>query len=398
MSIYFSVASFYFLAIFGVYGFSLLWEKSLADQFNFLTQISDAAGWIFFNLASLFTLGSLSSGFFLRDKRNQKIKTATVSKPGLELKRLGKFLSLMNIFIILVLFFFGGYELISRSNYEVVYENDSVSFLFSYFEMIVGFLPVVGIFFWNKSVKAKIYGGVSVFLSVMYLFAVGTKFSAITLLLYLIASYSRDKKISIGKLFAFLFVPILFVLVLFQRLVSDYGVATIFDGFSVFLYSGEMAIELALGVIISPIYITAETLAMRRTELSLLLLELNPLPGSMVGWYLEAESQRVNISIPFNALGTLGAYSYSFVFIYGFISSLTVGLFEKSSQAIVGGYAKVGALAISFLHLGLVYQYNLRSSFRWIYYCLIICTILIIWTHVLRPRMLSIKSYRSYEA
>lgn len=108
---------------------------------------------------------------------------------------------------------------------------------------------------------------------------------------------------------------------------------------------------------------------------SWLWIELNPLPGRMVGWYDIAPSLRLNRFTPFSTLGGLGNY--------GTTTVIGVGLGLGAVLAYLDGRVSTYlATGWQFLAVGLVgmagfvsvsaLQYNLRTSSRLLLYALLI--------------------------
>lgn len=103
-------------------------------------------------------------------------------------------------------------------------------------------------------------------------------------------------------------------------------------------------------------------------------ISINPLPGSMVGWYDIADDLTVIAHVPFSAYGQLVGHRVELIFLY----SLTFGLFIGAVDRFVIGspntniVLKILLFFFVFMALILMYQYALRSSIRLIYYCLVL--------------------------
>jgi hypothetical protein len=118
-------------------------------------------------------------------------------------------------------------------------------------------------------------------------------------------------------------------------------------------------------------YATSETIFLyKQASIDNLITTLNPLPGRMTNWYAIASKLRINRIAPFTAIGELAKYPVFSIFYYIIIGYYfaAVDFFIKNQLV----YKKYFWAIIQFLLLVLYvvhsFEYNLRSSHRFIYY------------------------------
>ena len=111
-----------------------------------------------------------------------------------------------------------------------------------------------------------------------------------------------------------------------------------------------------------------------RLPLGYLWIELNPLPGTMAGWYQITSSMLLNPWTPYSAIGELGNYGLLAVFLVG----LGIGAVLAYLDGRVGAYLCQGRSLVSAAIVGCVLlfsvtilQYSLRTSLRIMVYILI---------------------------
>ena len=115
---------------------------------------------------------------------------------------------------------------------------------------------------------------------------------------------------------------------------------------------------------------TSETIKLYHENINNLLTCINPLPGSLTNWYLFAQKMRINIYAPFTAIGELEKYPVFSFFYYIFIGYyFSLCDFYIKTYIIAKKYF-VPAIIIILLYLFIMFsfEYNLRSSIRYIYY------------------------------
>lgn len=260
--------------------------------------------------------------------------------------------------------------------------------------MAVLILPVFlgGICCVDKTGWGKIVSLVGMAIVLLIYFSKGSKGLALAPFLYWFGLYFFSNK---GERFPFFvllssiaFLPVLYSIAIISRQGGDHGllpyINTImnYDGF---LLSG---IEVFLKSIASNFYVFSETLHYSELhDLDSLLVMINPLPGSMVGWYDLFDAYRVHKFIPFSALGEIFNYGFCFSFLYFLIvgllfSRLMVRFFIRREELLV--------FMIPFIMMVLFvvfsYSYNLRSITRYLYYMVFFEVLARFFVHIVRKR------------
>lgn len=113
---------------------------------------------------------------------------------------------------------------------------------------------------------------------------------------------------------------------------------------------------------------------------SWVLIELNPLPGDLVGWYSIQHSLGINSATPYSGMGELGNHGLVIAsVVFGATGSL-LGYFERRVRHLTM-YGRQFVAVAYFGFVGLfsiqIVQYDLRSSYRILYYGLAIDVLLL---------------------
>lgn len=120
------------------------------------------------------------------------------------------------------------------------------------------------------------------------------------------------------------------------------------------------------------VFATFKTLNENTINYNYLFTSLNPSPGFLTDWYLIYKKLRINPYAPFTAIGEIFTYpNIAFVFYF------FVGIFFAHSEKIVQKLFMNGKVIAGFILFLLTvafipfsFEYNLRSSVRFIYYAL----------------------------
>jgi hypothetical protein len=102
---------------------------------------------------------------------------------------------------------------------------------------------------------------------------------------------------------------------------------------------------------------------------------LNPLPGSVAGWYEIAPAMRVNAFVPFSAIGEIGNVGWIAVATIWFGFGAGLAYFDRRIRTYLTAHLVAPAMAIlgiTLLFAVLATQYNLRSASRMLLYALVI--------------------------
>ncbi|SDR75359.1 hypothetical protein SAMN04515667_0553 [Formosa sp. Hel1_31_208] len=283
---------------------------------------------------------------------------------------------LLNISMLLVLIIFLCYAftygkgIMFRVDYIPEFEN---KFLIS-IAKILSFLTVIllGLFYSDNKTKSS-FGFVVVLLLNM---STGSRATFLLLLIYLLIVFQTSgntKKNKIRFFFQLVFAFIFMAYVLSLRKLADHGlipyIASIFS-------EDESGIRDSIAfntyyTFIFGFFATIRTVNEAARDWYIIFVSLNPLPGSMVGWYNYAPLLRLNVFAPYTLHGQVFNMGMTFTCAFFFILGLIFSYFEKIVRALLinnkRGMALVLVLLLS-LFLFYSYEYYLRSAFRYIYY------------------------------
>lgn len=218
------------------------------------------------------------------------------------------------------------------------------------------------------------------FFTILFVFSIGTGSRAVIIFLLIFfvlifLSNGNNLKNKLSFLFN-LFLTFLFLGVLMDfRSLESHGiipyVASLFeedsgtrDSFFNFYYS-----------FIFGVFATIDTLKKATPDWEVVFISLNPMPGSMAGWYNLAKDMRLNIYAPFTLHGRVFVTGYFFTFVYFFFTGVIFSFFDKT----IRNYLKDKKRGLPFiltiltlLHIIYAFEYNMRSAVRYIYYALFI--------------------------
>ncbi|WP_191963529.1 O-antigen polymerase [Pseudotamlana haliotis] len=119
------------------------------------------------------------------------------------------------------------------------------------------------------------------------------------------------------------------------------------------------------------VFVTIRTLKDALPDWHVIYVSLNPLPGSMVGWYDIASDMRINRYAPFSLHGRVFKMGFLFTFCYFIFTGLIYSFFERLMRSYLNiGNKWVPFILVILLTLHIVYgfEYNMRSSVRYLYY------------------------------
>lgn len=127
------------------------------------------------------------------------------------------------------------------------------------------------------------------------------------------------------------------------------------------------------------VYVTIGTLRKAQFDWNIIWVNINPLPGSIAGWYKYADKMRINTYVPFSLHGRVFKMGSTFTFFYFFLTGLLFSYFEILVRKMFVKNKRIVALLIVILlilHIIYAFEYNMRSSFRYFYYVLFVVFIL----------------------
>ncbi len=132
------------------------------------------------------------------------------------------------------------------------------------------------------------------------------------------------------------------------------------------------------------VFATIKTLAKYPFNYDYLMTSLNPAPGFLTDWYIIFKKLRINHYAPFTGIGEIFSYptiAFFFYFIVGMIFSHSERIIQRLFMN-----KKIGPGFILFLltsaFIPFSFEYNLRSSVRFLYYALIFMMMLSIFSKI----------------
>lgn len=122
-------------------------------------------------------------------------------------------------------------------------------------------------------------------------------------------------------------------------------------------------------------YATSETIVLyKNASVANLITTLNPLPGRLTNWYAIASKLRINEIAPYTAIGEIAKYP-----LFSLLYYIALGYYFSAMDHFIKNqvlYKKYFWAALQFLVLVLYvvhsFEYNLRSSHRFIYYSMLL--------------------------
>lgn len=119
------------------------------------------------------------------------------------------------------------------------------------------------------------------------------------------------------------------------------------------------------------VFVTIQTLKEAIPDWNVICISLNPMPGSMVGWYDIAQDMRINRYAPYSLHGRIFTMGVTFTFLFFVLIGIVYSYFENIiRQYLFKGNKWVPFILILLLTLHIVYafEYNMRSAIRYLYY------------------------------
>jgi hypothetical protein len=123
------------------------------------------------------------------------------------------------------------------------------------------------------------------------------------------------------------------------------------------------------------IFVSAKTILLNSPNWSNIFISLNPVTGNLAGWYDIYKTLRIHPVVPFSSNGEIFTMGNSFTFLFYSVLGSIVSYFDFRTRL----FFSVGKRILGFiivilfvLHIVYSFEYNLRSSFRYIYYIYIL--------------------------
>ena len=336
---------------------------------------------VYLSMLIFFILGYLF--FFIKDKKyrdtvKHKINIPSFDNTKLNNKTLPFVLILLFSFSAFLVFLDYGFELFQRSNY-IPKKDSSYKTIYQLLFIVVSLIAAV-IYKSNKFLSIFIVLGITIMT-----LGIGSRYASINLLLFgIILSMSINYKKR--YLFYLFFIP--FIVLFFGyniALRSESNGHGLIPYLKVTFQKPDVILKYTFKNIyytfIFGFYATSETLIhYRNPNLHKLYSCLSPLPGFMTDWYMYAKNMRLNIYAPYTSIGEISCYSVA-SYIYYFIMGYYFTFIDKfiKIQFLLKKYVFALLLFLTLLiFMVLSFEYNLRSSNRYLYYSYFIYIIAVI--------------------
>ncbi|MGJ8683041.1 MAG: hypothetical protein ACSHWW_00360 [Nonlabens sp.] len=180
---------------------------------------------------------------------------------------------------------------------------------------------------------------------------------------------AKDKLILVlNMVIALIFLSYLMTL----RMLPEHGIVPYLS--SVFSNSKAVGDSLVFNIYYSfifGVFVSAKTLMENVPNWNNILVAVNPATGNMAGWYDIAKSMRLNRFAPMSANGEVFTMGKTFTFIFFTFIGAIFTYFEVQMRIFFNKKKRVIGFIIallSILFVAMSFEYNLRSTMRYIYY------------------------------
>jgi len=208
-------------------------------------------------------------------------------------------------------------------------------------------------------------------------FALGSRRFALIPLIFALGAYAAtldkrgNRRVLLAAVVSLLLVPI----PLYLRGLSDHGLLPYVQALPEYL-SSDVGLSDTVENLLLPFPVISVT-AFQEPMIGLdnLLVELNPLPGTISGWYEISESMRINSFVPYSAIGEIGQQNLTFFATFWIFIGALLGYLEERVQTLLTDGRRAVALALLSLTLFfslLVTEYNVRAAMRMLIYAIAI--------------------------
>lgn len=363
LSIVFSIAYHYWMPY--------SWKFNIAGT----DRINDAQLWVsidvFVRMLIYFSIGVLFYKYAFNVRKNSnfkldlKIKLPPINTNHLVNAALG--LIVLDAFLVYILY---GKEIFIRATYAVDYNKLGVMLL----EYSLLFLVFVGSLLYKE--KRSLSRVIALFVTLLCI-GFGSRMATVYLLVYffvIFILFLNKKKKFLYVAFGLPFILFFFGYNLSLRFNETHGLGPYL--YLPFSDSSEIIKNTFFNIyytLIFGVFATFKTLAKYPFNYDYLITSLNPSPGFLTDWYVIFKKLRINHYAPFTGIGEIFSYPNIAFFFYFFI-----GIFFAHSERIIQKLFLNKKIAVGFILFLLTsafipfsFEYNLRSSVRFIYYAMI---------------------------
>ena len=333
---------------------------------NFIKQLN-----VFLRMMMLFLIGVLvyilrnKNYILLSSKVIQIIDVKTMSINYILVRKI--MITVLSICCILVLFDCGS-ELFFRTNY-IPQKSSMLKTIYTILLIIVSILSAIS---FKKNITSSL---LSISLVMLIGIGLGSRMATINLIVF-VFTYSFMLK-SKGAKIKYFIIWIPLIILFFGYNIALRNASTvhgIIPYLNIFFNNPEIIFKNTLfNVYYTFIYgfvATSETIKLYHQSIGNLITCINPMPGNLTDWYSFAQKMRINVYAPYTAIGELAKFPIFSFFYYIFLGYyFTLCDYNIMMSIILKKYLfSTIILILLILFIMFSFEYNLRSSIRYLYY------------------------------
>jgi len=276
-------------------------------------------------------------------------------------------------FLIILLFFITyGKEIFLRSEY-LPETNRGLTIIIK----ILSFIEVIILGIIHR--KHKLLSNTYFILLIIISLGTGSRSVFLFFLIYISLLFISQGNTLLNKVkFSFnIFLAFVFLAYIMQlRGLDSHGIIPYLE--SIASSKGEFIRSFLFNIYYSLIYgvfVTIKTIETSQLDWNIIFISINPLPGSIAGWYDYAEDMRINSYAPYSLHGRVFRTGTIFTIVYFFTTGFIFSYMEKKVRSLLNKDKRLLAFTIVLiLILYIVYgfEYNMRAATRYIYYAFFI--------------------------
>lgn len=346
------------------------WKFNIAGT----DRINNAQLWVsidvFVRMLIYFSVGVLFYKYAFNVRKNTGFKfDLKIKLPPIKTNYLVNAALALIVFETILLYILYGKEIFIRDTYAVDYNKLGVMLL----EYSLLFLMFIGSLLYKE--KRALSRMIALFVTLLCI-GFGSRMATIYLLVYffvIFTLYLTKKQKFFYVLFGIPLILLFFGYNLSLRFSKTHGLSPYlylpFSDSSKIIKNTFFNIYYTL---VFGVFATFKTLVKYPFNYDYLITSLNPSPGFLTDWYIIFKKLRINHYAPFTGIGEIFSYptiAFFFYFIVGMIFSHSERFIQKLFMN-----KKIGAGFILFLltsaFIPFSFEYNLRSSVRFLYYAM----------------------------
>ena len=347
------------------------WKFNIAN----LDRITNTEFWVaidvFVRMLIYFSIGVLFYKYLFNIRKNSSFRfNIKIKLPPINVNYVinaAQALIILDVFLVSILY---GKEIFIRDTYAVEYNKLGLMLL----EYSLLFLIFLGSILYKE--KRGFSRAIAFFVTVLCI-GFGSRMATIYLLVYffiIFILYLNRRKKTLYIIYGLPFILFFFGYNISLRYSEKHGLGPYlylpFSGTSEILKNTFFNIYYTL---IFGVFATFKTLVKYPFNYDYLWTSLNPSPGFLTDWYVIFKKLRINHYAPFAGIGEIFSYPNIAFFFYFFI-----GMFFAYSERVIQRLFLNKKIVVGFIVFLLTsafipysFEYNLRSSVRFIYYALI---------------------------